>query len=191
MKIVIFTLSVILYAAFISCSKNDITEDSIVKGFASTEPAASVTVITGWEAGWPWNQSDSSDYKVFSVDRAVPSLNQDILRNGAVLVFIKNFMLEDDRRVNKPVRIPFHVLPSFGKPGYDQAWYHINTPGHIILKYRTNKHKFGIEAEIPDQQVESRFFIISPSDLRKYNHSPASISRLTYQQLIDLLDVGQ
>lgn len=192
MKNVRFTLCIAVTALFLSCSKNDISNENMVKALADTEPnAASVSVITGWEGGYSWQQSDSSDYRIFSFDRSLPGLNQDIIRNGAVLVFVKNIILEDDRRVNKPIRIPFHVLPSLGKPGYDQVWYHVNSPGHVKLKYRTNKHKYGIAAEVPDQYVEARYFIISPNDLTRYKLTPASVSRLNYQQLISLLGAAE
>ena len=191
MKNVLIPIVLAFTAILSSCSKNDISEDTMVKGLATSPGAASVTVVSGWEAGHSWTQSDSSDYRVFSFDKSIPTLNEDILRNGAVLVFVKNILIEDDRRANKPIRIPFHVLPSYGKPGYDQVWYHVNTPGHIMLKYRTNKHKYGIEPEQPDQKVEARYFIISPADLTRYKHTPVSISRLTYQQLISLLGTAQ
>ena len=190
MKKGMFTLALAITAILTACTKDSILEEPIVKGFAS-EPVASASVVTSWENGYNWTRTDSSDYRLFTYTRLVPGLDQDILSNGAILVFVKNIPLEDDRRVNKPIRIPFHVLPSFGKPGYDQVWYNQNMIGKILVKYRTNKHKYGIEAEIPDHGVQVRYFIISPSDLKRYGHTPVSISRLNYQELIHLLNTGE
>lgn len=187
-----FTLTIAITALLTACTKEDsLSNEAIVKGFASGNPGASITVVSSWEGGYHWNRTDSSDYRLFTYTRPVPGLNQDILNNGAVLVYVKNIPIEDDRRLNKPIRIPFHVLPSFGKPGYDQVWYNQNMIGKILVKYRTNKHKYGIEAEVPDDAVQVRYFIISPADLKRYNHTPVSIARLNYSEVTDLLGAAQ
>ena len=189
MKKVMFILLVSATALFTSCSKdNDITEDGLVKGLNSDNPGSSTgPVITSWERGNSWSVSDSLDYKLFAHNKSLPAVTNEVLAGGAVLVFVKNIQYDDGRRITKPLRIPFHVLPSFGRPGYDQAWYHINTPGSVMVKYRTNKHKYGIEAQVPDEQVMVRIFVLGPQDLVRLDKTPASISRLGYQELADLL----
>ncbi|MGZ8544523.1 MAG: hypothetical protein ACXWV0_04465 [Flavisolibacter sp.] len=189
MKKVMFTLVISAAALFTSCTKDhEITNDGVVKGFNSDNPGVPAgPVITSWERGNIWAVSDSLDYKVFAHNRSLPAVTKEVLKSGAVLVFVKNILYDDGRRVTKPLRVPFHVLPSFGRPGYDQAWYNINTVGNILVKYRTNKHKYGIEAQLPDEQVMVRIFVLSPEDLIRLDKTPVSISRLTYQELTDLL----
>ncbi len=190
MKKWMFTLVIAAGALFSSCTKdNDITNDTLVKGLDNGDTGAG-PVVTNWERGNAWSVSDSLDYKVFAHNKNLPSVTSDVLQNGAVLVFVKNIQYDDGRRVSKPLRIPFHVLPSFGKPGYDQAWYHMNAVGKVTVKYRTNKHKYGIEAQVPDEQVMVRIFVLSPEDLVRLDKTPVTISRMNYQELVDLLGTG-
>ena len=182
-----FTIAISIAALITSCSKEDmITGESSVAGLAAT----SATFISGWEKGYSWSSMDSSDFKIFYYGRSMPQLTADVLNSSVVLVWLKNVPYDGVTVVDKPMLVPFAVMPPNGvatasRPAYEQVWYLDVVPGRVTIKYRTNRHHF-VEGPIlaPDARVEARYFILSDDDLRNMGHTEKSIRQLTYSQFL-------
>jgi hypothetical protein len=189
MKKGMFTLA--LAALFAACTKED--QIDLPKNNDSTltlSAQAAGSFASAWQKGLEWQVSDSSDFRIYTHGLQVPALTQQLLSVGAVLVFVKNIPWEDGSRLARPMLTPFHVLPSISRPGYDQMWYNVNSVGKIMVKYRTNKQKYGTP-QVPDGDVQVRYFIISDVELEDLGYTPATIARLNYTQLVNLLGASQ
>jgi hypothetical protein len=188
-----YTLAFLSVISLIACSKkHTLTEDEAV-----TSLNAQGEVITSWESGYTWSQSDSADYIVFSHTRSMPEITSEILEKGVVLVALKNVPYKEDTLQKEPKLVPFSVIPYYGhdqqgKPIYDQHWYIIPAVGSVTIKYRTNRHNFSeLPLLPPDGRVEARYFILSEAQLKRLGHSQASIKDLTYKKLVGLLGTSE
>lgn len=193
----IFTLAVIMAAVSTGCTKNDVLPDinsemnarASVTGLASSNS----TLITRWESGYDWATSDSSGFKIFSHVRSTPELTSEVMSTGALLIWLKDVPYDGRTLVEEPRLIPFGVIPYFGdtRPAYEQVWYSMEVPGKITVKYRTNRHQF-VEGPIiaPDRRVDAQYFILSAGDLNRIGHTRESIRRVTYGELLELLDMA-
>jgi len=185
-----FTLFVFIAAACAACSKDkEITESNtdVRVGIASVNEKS---FITSWEAASTWNVGDSSNYVVYIHDRSVPEITSNLAATGAVLVWIKNIRSDEGGMITKPQPLPLAVIKPIGKPAYDNFWYQLIKPGDVTVKFRTNKSQYTQDpVPVPDATTQLRYFILSREDLNLLGHTPNSISKLTYEELIRVLGI--
>ena len=182
------TIAISFAIILTACSKE---KDILAENTRTISTASKTnTIVSNWESGYSWSQMDSSGYQVYFHDRVSPELTSDILNGGAVLVWAKNVKADNGNLITKPMRLPFHVLPEFGRPAYDNYWYYTATAGNLKMEFRSNKYRFSTDAvPVPDASVQSRYFFIPESELDKWGYDANSITHLTYEELVDLAGV--
>lgn len=182
------TIAISFAVILTACSKE---KDIIAESTRTISTASKTnTTVSNWESGFSWSQMDSSGYKVYFHDRASAELTSDILNGGAVLVWAKNVKADDGSLITKPMKLPFHVLPEFGRPAYDNYWYYTTTTGNLKIEFRSSKFRFSTDpVPAPDASVQSRYFFIPQSDLNKWGYDANSITHLTYEQLTDIVGI--
>jgi len=185
-----FTLFVFVVAMCAACSKDKemIERNADVRvGIASVNEKS---IVTNWESTSSWNVGDSSNYIVYMHDRSVPEITSNVAATGAVMVWVKNIRSDEGGMISKPQQLPLAVIKQFGKPAYDNFWYQVVKPGNVTVKFRTNKSQYTQDpVPIPDASTQLRYFIISKEDLDRWGHTPVSITRLTYEELINLIGI--
>jgi hypothetical protein len=188
-----FTLLILAAATFAACSKDKtITEHASGSLRSATTSDKETHTITAWESGYGWTPGDSSNYRIQFHDRATPEITDDIITNGAVLVWAKNIPADDGSTITKPQILPLAVIPDLGRPAYNNYWYFKTTTGNVTVKFRTNKYMYTQEpAPLPNSSVQFRYFIIPRAELDQYGYTQATISRLTYEELTNLLGTPQ
>jgi len=197
MKAGTFTTTAILIIAsvFTSCSKDSsVTNDSLRQQTRTAATATAnnkVTYISEWESGYSWTTSDSAGYVVYRYDKSIPQMSSDIISNGAVLIFAKNYLDDNGVRVAKAQKLPFAVIPDFGRPAYNSYWYYLLSEGNASVKFRSNKYQYSNgPVPLPDGSVQFRYFVLSSSDLSGVGQNQSSIQRLTYDEVVNLFGAG-
>lgn len=194
MKLRMFTLGIAAALLLTACSK-DKEEVSELQGEGglTTRSTRSNAVVTGWESGYPWTISDSNNYIIYQHTRAFNELTNDLINGGgAVVVWVRNYKNDEGRIMEKPMPTPFAVLPPFGRPAYNNYWYHQVAPGNVTVKFRSNKAAYTSEpVPAPDGTTQFRYFLIPKSDLDAWNQTASSVSTLTYTQLVQLAGVSE
>lgn len=191
-----FTTAILIIASVLgSCSKDSsvINESSNqqTRSGATITATGKITYISEWETGYTWNTSDSAGYVVYRHEKSIPQLTPEILSTGAVLIYVKNYLDDNGVRVSKAHKLPFAVLPEFGRPAYDNYWYYMLSEGNAAVKFRSNKYQYSNgPVPLPDGSVQFRYFVLSSSDLSGVRHNQSSIQRLTYDELVNLFGAG-
>jgi hypothetical protein len=179
---------------FASCSKDkSISNTNPDTPIRATAAINKFNYISEWESGYSWTTSDSAGYKIYAHERNTPQLTSDIINNGAVLIWSKNFIDDNGQRITKPQLLPFHVLPALGRPAYDNFWYYMLNDSRITMKYRTNKYQYAggdTYIPLPDTDVQFRYFLLSASDLSGAGYDQNTIRQLSYDQLADKFGVA-
>ena len=194
MKVRMFTLSMAAALLLAACSKDkELVSELETQGGLTSRSMKSGAVVTGWESGYQWNISDSSNYIIYQHTRSFSELTNDLLQSGgAVVVWVRNYKSDDGRLMEKPMPTPFAVLPPFGRPAYNNYWYHQLGPGNVTVKFRSNKPAYTNEpVPVPDASTQFRYFLIPKTDLDAWNQTAVSVSTLTYTQLVQLAGVAE
>jgi hypothetical protein len=190
MKLWKFTLP-ILFTAIYSCTKdhNLISDQSAEAGQAATLVAlkAGDSYVSAWESGANWTRSDSSEYAIFLSPKMVPAITSEVVSGGAVLVWARNLPTADGVW-EKPVLLPFYLLPDLGRPKYNEFYYYEKSNGTLTMKFRTNKGLYGFTPTPPPSDVQFRTFVLTPDMMQELKMDPVSITKLTYTQLLQLLN---
>lgn len=189
------TAILIIVSVFASCSKDKTTltdnASQQAKSSASATSPGKATYISEWESGYSWNTSDSAGYKMYRYDKSISQLTADIINTGAVLMFAKNYPDDNGVRVTIAQKLPFSVIPEFGRPAYNSFWYYMLTAGNATVKFRSNKYQYANGPEpLPDSNVQFRYIVLSASDLRLVGKTQSSIQNLNYDELVNLLGTG-
>ncbi len=194
MKERIFTLGIAVTLLLTACSKDkeEISAQASEGGIAA-RGARSSAVVTGWESGYQWDLADSNNYIIYLHNRSFSELTSELLNGGgAVVVWVRNYKSDEGRIIEKPMQTPFAVLPPFGRPAYNNYWYHQAAPGSVTVKFRSNKPNYTSDpVPAPDANTQFRYFLIPRSDLDAWNQTAASVNTLTYTQLTQLAGVAE
>jgi hypothetical protein len=198
MKRKIFTTvlsSAILRAA---CSKDEagFIDDSNSVGISSdgggSSAPASNAYASGWESPGNWTSTDSSNFKVFTFNRSFASITSDVLNNGVVMVWAKNFPVDPNLMdASKPQMMPFYLFPDNERPKYSEFWYSNASSGNITVKYRTNNSEVVNGNAGPSQKVQYRYFVIPADVLEKKGLNRESVSRMSYQEIANTIGVSE
>ena len=187
MKCVKFTLILCVAAGLAACSKDhELTSENVSEariGIASTKQNV---VVTGWESGYAWNTDDSAEYTRYRHLRSTPELSQDIAATGAVLVWAKNLPSDEGGIISKHQILPLALIKNLGRPAYNNYWSYITAPGNITLSFRTNKYMYTQEpAPLPNSTIQFKYYIIPAEVLHEHGYTPATVARLTYEELVN------
>jgi hypothetical protein len=193
MKKRIFTMAATLTLLITACTKQQseqLTENSRSRA-AAAEPS---TFISGWETVSNWSTQDSGRFKVWIANRNTPELTDDVMRTGAVLVYVRNYNDLNGNAVVTAARVPFALYPDHDiqRPAYHEQWYYTAAVSNIRFQYRTDKHQY-VQGPVtgPGSSVQYRVFVIPANDLTRIGQTPAGLSALSYNQVVQLFGTTQ
>lgn len=187
-----FTLALVVAAALGACSKdNHMINEDLAEEDAAVAATATNSTATVWQAGYSWTRTDSAGFMLYHHDEPLGALDAAVLNGGSILVFAKNIPA-DSMRIPKAKKLPFYLYPSPGRPAYHHAWYYEASNGSLRIKFRSNKHQYSQEAvPVPDGAVQFRYFMFTGDDLERLGHTPVSIARLTYGEVLQLTGAAE
>lgn len=188
-----FTTAILIVATvFASCTKEKSLEQNPSPAndgqLRTTTVSGKGTYISDWESGYNWNLTDSADYKVYWHDKAISEVNSDVMNSGAVIVFMRNYLDVNGNRVDRIQKLPYHVLPDIGRPGYDNQWYYMVSDNKVTVKFRTNKTEGYVP--LPDGSVMFRYFVLTASDLSGAGYNQSTVQTATYSDLVTKFGAG-
>jgi hypothetical protein len=195
MKNKIFTvLSATVLSAgllFTSCSKDalDDTQTSRSLGEIDEQPSS---LASTWESAGSWSAKDSSGFRVFSFNRALPGVTSDIINNGVVKIWTKYAKMDATTGLSEsPAELPFFIYSENERPKFVEYWETQTTPGNVKVTYRTTDQVLIANNGNPNAKVQFRYFVIPASELSSRNLTRDAVNAMTYQQLVNAFGVSQ
>jgi hypothetical protein len=179
MKPGIFTLVTVLFL-FSACRKSEMAASVAV-------PQEDKVYVSNWEniGETNWQTAHNSDGTVsYTYKRETPQLNSGVMSDGLVAVYTKGYSF-NEVSMGKPLGLPFlfytneHQTVPF-------SWEMAKSKGMIDVMV---KMPVVDESQFLQGQtgVQFRYIIIPREFLLKNNLTPVAVSKMTYQQLSELL----
>lgn len=177
--------------ALASCSKDDtISNDKTMIDDQPVHATATGVSISGWEQNASWEHYDSSDYRIYYMDRSTPDLSQDLLSNGLVLVYARvNATDPQYARFAQPNPLGFYFVPPNARPVKNAFYfYDRDQAGNIRVSYSTKALDGSMPGGVTLSQFQFQYILIPQSYLQSQHLTADDIrSHYTYDQLIALL----
>ena len=165
-----------------------IQKDNLRSGYLSTSISSNI-YISQWENNKYWNTGTEEDQKGYYLKRSIPQLTEDVLNNGVVMVFTKGYSFTESNLQEKPLQMPFYFFPSNGSPNGACKWLIIKTLGEIELGIKMPEE---VEPSFKQSQmnVQLRYFLFEEAFLKKHKLSKKVLQNMSYQQVVNLLDIA-
>jgi hypothetical protein len=185
-------------AIFISCSKQDLQEESLQQdkelASAAMRSTQAGTFVSGWETYSNWTKSDQGDVTVFTLQRKSEAVASNVTNGGLVLTYAK--VATSDplyAPFNNPKMLPFYFLPESERPR-PQTFYFTNSvsDGNITILYRApytkqNMPVLGGGATL--QNMQFQHIVLSSEYLQSRGLSANTVrNNYTYEQVMNMLN---
>lgn len=180
MKRGIFT-SVCFSLFLISCTKHDQIDELL-----GNQPGQQV-FASAWEpvASNTWQGGASDGMHVYSYRRALPQLTSGVMNDGTVIVYAKGYGFGEPVG-SRPMSLPFMFYTGSEQQSVPYAWEMNNTPGNVQISLRMTQGAEGIFLTGRDG-VALQYFVLPKEFLLKHNLTKQSASKLSYNQLTELI----
>ena len=181
-------VTALIFTIIAACSKQEIQVNSLQRETISQQAGVKPELYsTGWETVPEWHTIPNTQSTSFFYTRRLPELKNDIINNGAVLVFARNLwdgnasLKEFDDVPEKPLMMPFYFLPYFEKPDYTEQW-----------NYTASENKINISLVVkgadkivpPNKKLQLRYVVIPEKLLREKKQTVQAVHKLSYEELI-------
>ena len=185
-------------AIFVSCSKQDLQEESLQTDKESASVALrsskAENYVSGLETYSNWTKSDQGNVTVYTLQRKSDEVTTDVTNGGLVLTYAKVATTDPlYAPFNNPKMLPFYFLPESERP-LPQTFYFTNSVsnGIITISYRVPYTKQTMPAMGGGASLQTIQFqhIVLPADFLQSRGVSATTVRnnYTYQQVLNLIN---
>jgi hypothetical protein len=178
MKSGIFT-SISALVLFTACRKEEMA--------VSLQQPQNQVYVSGWEpvAVNQWRSIPTEGSATYAYTRDIPQLSSGVMSDGLVAVYTKGYTA-GDVMLGKPMSLPFLFYTS-EQQAVPFSWEIVKADKRIDVQ---------VKMAIPQQEqfmngqsnVQFRYIVVPRDFILKNNLTPAEMSKLTYQQLSELLN---
>ncbi|RYY88144.1 MAG: hypothetical protein EOO15_09835 [Chitinophagaceae bacterium] len=206
MKRVIST-TLCLALLFSACRKSEIQEPQAsntttdTTAFPATPPPAhpergllnsinnSNLIVTDWEPGTEWTRArlDNNTLR-YTMTRGFHELTQQMLDNGAVLVFSKGYNFVDPSGM-PPMGMPFYFYLPIERMNFPVYWEYIKKIGGVEIKLEL-KEDAAPWFSSGNSNMRMRYFIFTPEELQRRGLDARTARSLSYQQLTTMYNLA-
>jgi hypothetical protein len=179
MKSLTFTLFFVLLL-FSSCRKNDMAASLV-------NPEPGQVYVSNWEnvSASNWKTTHDSDgTATYTYVRETPQLSNGVMSDGVVAVYTKGYSF-NEMSVSKPMNLPF-LFYTNEHQSVPFAWEMAKKQGMVDVMVKmpvTDENQF-IQGQ---SGVQFRYIVIPREFLLKNNLTNTGISKMSYEQLSELL----
>jgi hypothetical protein len=180
-------VTALIFTIIAACSKQEIHVNSLQRETIPQQAGVKPELYsTGWETVPEWNIVSNTQSTSFFYTRLLPELKNDIINNGAVLVFARNLwdgnasLKEFDDVPEKPLRMPFYFLPYFEKPDYTEQWNYTASENKITISLVV---KGADKIVPPNKKLQLRYVVIPEKLLREKKQTAQAVRKLSYEEL--------
>ena len=185
-------------AIFISCSKQDLEEESLHQN-KELSPVAMRTAqdgayVSGWEQYSNWERSEQGDVTVYTLQRKTGEVTSNVINGGLVLTYAKVSTSDPlYNSLNSPKMLPFYFLPESERPK-PQTFYFTDalSNGNITIAYRVPFTKqslptMGGGASL--QNMQFQYVVLTGAYLQSRGLTAATVrNNYTYTQVMNLIN---
>jgi hypothetical protein len=152
-----------------------------------TPPQSNQVFVSSWEpvVASKWKSIPSDGTATYAYTRETPQLTSGVMSDGLVAVYTKGYSA-GDMSLNKPMSLPFLFYTS-EQQAVPYSWEIVKGDRRIDVQ---------VKMAIPQQEqfmngqadVQFRYIVVPRDFILKNNLTTAEMSKLTYQQLSELLN---
>lgn len=156
--------------------------------FSSVLTAPSDVYSSGWETVPAWQLDPGQGSLLYTYSRPFEELSPSMIREGVVVVFARGYDFEGiSRREEKPLGLPFYMMPANEANPHPIAWSFAAEGGQVTVGLSMDKALQG-GFEQAQKDIQLRYFVISPDFLRQHKLTAMAVRKMPYPQLVALLN---
>ncbi|MDB5196546.1 MAG: hypothetical protein JWP88_917 [Flaviaesturariibacter sp.] len=189
MKRVIFT-SLSLAMLFTACKKESISEENSVPEAIQLPNTTSAAYVSDWEGvnSSAWTSTATNDELTYEFNKTISQVNTGVLRSGVVMAFAKGYNFAD-ANMNKPMNLPFTFFLPYERMAFPYNWNYDKQEGSVKVGL-TMKRGMQSEFLAAQNNIKMRYVVISPAYFAQTGTDAATLSRLSYNELMAKLNVN-
>jgi hypothetical protein len=183
-------LSILVFSA-LSLLSASAKENEPIPAF----PAAFISLFnpqtpfsSDWETVPSWQLTSGTGSLLYTYTRSLDQVSPTILKEGVVVVFAKGYDFEGvSKAEEKPLGLPFYMAPANEAALNPIAWSYAPEENKVTIGLSMNENlKAGFEQA--RQDIQLRFFVLTPDFLHQHKLTPLTARKISYSQLITLLN---
>lgn len=147
-----------------------------------------VAYSSEWESVSAWQVTEGKGTLLASYTRQLPQVTSDLLKEGVILLFAKGYDFEGiSKAEEKPIGLPFYMALASELVPHPYAWSYGVEEGKVEVGVHMHQDlKKGFDASASD--IRLRFFVLPSAFLQQHKLTPMAARKLSYSQLVALLN---
>lgn len=145
---------------------------------------------SGWEKVPAWQVAAGTGSLLYTYSRPLEEVSSSVLKEGVVVVFARGYDFEGvSTKEDKPLGLPFYMALASEAAPQPVAWsYSAGEKGVTVGLSMDAALKGSFEQARED--IQFRFFVLSPDFLRQHKLSPMAVRKMPYAQVVALLNTA-
>lgn len=155
-------------------------------------PVADLLTVysSGWEKVPTWQVAAGTGALLYTYSRPLEEVSSSVLNDGVVVVFARGYDFEGvSTREEKPLGLPFYMALASEAAPQPIAWSYSPAEKGVTVGLSMDaalKESF----EQAREDIQLRFFVLSPDFLRQHKLTPMAVRKMPYAQLVALLNTA-